>query len=117
MAKKKFEEALSTIKDAVVDLSQLNVRTFVGSITVEVDANGDPDWDNLMKKAISTGKVMMASSTTIRVDGDCDHFEDPDQMTDGLREAHRNAIEAGHTARKAIVDMISDKVKKLIKPA
>jgi hypothetical protein len=116
MAKKKFEEALKTIGDAVVDFSQLNVRSFVGSIKVEVQANKDPDWDTLMKNAVTSGKVLMAASTTIHIDGDADHFEDPDQISDGLRLAHQNAIVAGQTARKAIFDMISDKVQKMIKP-
>jgi hypothetical protein len=116
MAKKKFEEALKTIGDAVVDFSQLNVRTFVGSIKVEVQANKDPDWDTLMKKAVTDGKVLLAASTTVHIDGDCDHFEDGDQISEGLRESHQNAILAGQTARKAIFDMIADKVQKMIKP-
>ncbi len=114
--KKKFEKALETIGEAVVDFSQLNVRTFVGSIKVDVAANQDPKWDELMKKAVTEGKVIMAASTTVHIDGDCDHFEDRDAITDGLRESHQNAIEAGQTARKAIFDMITDKVQKMIKP-
>ena len=112
--KKKFKEALQTISDAVVDFSQLNVRTFVGAIKIDTQATGDPEWGDLMKKAISDGKVMLAASTTIHIDGDCDHFEDPDQISDGLRTAHDNAVAAGHAARKTIFDMVTDRVQKLI---
>jgi hypothetical protein len=114
VAKKKFEKALETIGDAVVDFSQLNVRTFVGAVKISSQTTGDPKWDELMKKAISSGKVMLAASTTVHIDGDCDHFEDPDQITPGLRESHDNAVKAGHAARQAIIEMIKDRVQKLI---
>ena len=114
MAKKKFEKALETIGDAVVDFSQLNVRTFVCAIKIDSQAAGDPKWDDLMKAAISSGKVMLAASTTVHIDGDCDHFEDPDQITVGLRESHNNAVAAGQTARAAIMEMIKDRIQKLI---
>ena len=113
-AKKPFKDALKTIGSATVDFSQLNVRTFVGTINISSQGSGDPDWDALMKKAITDGKVSIAASTTIHIDGDCDHFEDPDQITDGLRSAHESAVAAGQAARKAIVDMVSDGIKRLI---
>ncbi len=113
--KKEFKHALETIGDAFVDFSKLEVRTFVGSIKVEVQGDEDPKWDELMKTAITDGTVLLAASTTVRIDGDSDHFEDVDRMTDGLRASHQNAILAGQASRKAIFDMITDKVKSLIK--
>ena len=46
---------MDTIKDAVVDFSQLNLRTFVGAINVTVRGDADPDWDALMKTALDQG--------------------------------------------------------------
>jgi hypothetical protein len=110
----KFAQALDTIKDAIVDFSQLQVRTFVGTINVQVTGSGDPDWDALMRSAISDGDIKLAASTTLRIDGDADNFEDTERMTDGLREAHKNAVAAGQEAREAIFKLISGRISNLI---
>lgn len=115
MAKGPFADALQKLKEAAVDFSQLNVRTFVGSLDVAISATGDPDWDALMKKAVTSGKVKLAASTTLRVDGDSDNFEDSELMTAGLRDAHNNAIQAGQEARRAMLEMIKAEIKSLIK--
>lgn len=109
-----FKDALSTIKDATVDFSQLNVNTFVGRVDVEVGADGEPDWNTLMRNAISEGHIKLAASTTLHIDGDADYFEDPDRITDGLRAAHNDAVKAGQEARKAILDLISSRIQELI---
>lgn len=111
-----FKRTLHTIGDAIVDFSQLNVRTFVGTIKIDVGGQGDPDWDQLMKTAISDGTVTVAASTVIRLDGDSDYFEDPDRITDGLRAAHDNAVAAGQAARKTVLDMIAGRIRDLIEP-
>jgi hypothetical protein len=111
----KFENALDTIKDAIVDFSQLNVRTFVGTIKVTVGATGDPDWDDLMKTAISNGDIKLAASTTLRIDGDADLFVDNDKLTSELRQAHNDAVTAGQEARAAILNLISNRIQELIK--
>jgi hypothetical protein len=110
----KFAQALDTIRNAVVDFSKLEVRTFVGTIDVTVDGSGDPDWDALMKSAITSGDIKLAASTTLRIDGDSDNFEDTDRMTDGLRDAHKNAVAAGQEARNAIFKLISGRIGQLI---
>ncbi len=109
-----FSKALDTIKEALVDFSQLNVRTFVGTVSVDVQAAGDPDWDKLMKEAASSGAIKLAASTTLRIDGDADYFEDQDRITDGLRVAHNNAVNAGKDSREAIIKLMSSKIKELI---
>jgi len=111
----KFTNALSTIKDALVDFSQLNVRTFVGAVDIDTGGSGDPDWDALMRNAVTQGSIKLAASTTLRIDGDADYFEDPDRMTDGLRSAHNDAVKAGQEARNAILNSISSRVQDLIK--
>ena len=114
MAKKAFSNALDTIKEAVVDFSQLNVRTFVGTITVTVDNDGNPDWDALMNTAVVEGAVKLAASTTIHLDGDCDYLEDPTAISPELREAHQDAVEAGKASRQAIIDLIGAKISTLV---
>ena len=111
----KFEKALDTIKEAVVDFSQLNVRTFVGTINVEVGTSGDPDWDALMKSALAEGQIQLAASTTLRIDGDVDLFIDNDKINTELRQAHDDAVTAGQEAREAILSLISSKVQDLIR--
>ena len=111
---KKFAKALETIKDAVVDFSQLNVRTFVGTIKVSVAADKDPDWDALMKSAITSGEIVLAASTTMRLDGDVDLFVDNDKMNAELRLAHDDAVSAGQDSREAILSLISSRIQKLI---
>ena len=115
MAKGPFSDVLQKLKDAVVDFSQLNVRTFVGSLDIAISGAGDPDWDALMKKAVTDGKVKLAASTTVRIDGDSDNFEDPDHITAGLREAHANAVKAGLESRHAILETVKSEIKSLIK--
>jgi hypothetical protein len=112
--KQKFEKALDTIKDALVDFSQLNVRTFVGTINVKVQGNADPDWDALMKDAITSGDIQLAASTTLRLDGDVDLFIDSDKMTTELRQAHDDAVTAGQDSREAILSLIAGRIQKLI---
>ena len=107
--------AFHTIKEAVVDFSQLNVRTFVGTINVEVGASGDPDWDALMKSALADGKIQLAASTTLRIDGDVDLFIDNDKINAELRQAHDDAVTAGQEAREAILSLISSKIQDLIR--
>lgn len=113
--KQKFGKALETIKEALVDFSQLNVRTFVGTIKVTVQGSGDPDWDALMKTAITSGDIQLAASTTVRLDGDVDLFVDGDKMNTELRQAHDDAVKAGQNAREAILNLISSRIQKLIK--
>jgi len=112
--KRKFAEALDTIKDALVDFSQLNVRTFVGTINVKVQGNEDPDWDALMKSAITSGDILLAASTTLRLDGDVDLFVDNDKMNAELRQAHDDAVKAGQESREAILSLIASRIQKLI---
>jgi hypothetical protein len=112
--KKKFANALDTIKDAFVDFSQLNVRTFVGTIKVTVQADEDPDWDALMKSAITSGDIQLAARTTLRLDGDVDLFVDNDKMNSELRQAHDDAVSAGQDSREAILSLIAGKIQDLI---
>jgi hypothetical protein len=115
MAKGKLSEALEALKDAVVDLSELNVRTFVGKVEIDTETAGDPDWDQLMKAATAAGKIKLALSTTIKIDGDCDAFEDTTLATDALRGSHESAIAAGHEVRSALFDLVKDTVKGMIR--
>ena len=110
-----FADALKTIKEAVVDFSQLDVRTFVGTMEVKVTGAGNPDWDTLMKSGVTSGKIKLAASTTLKIDGDADYFEDPEWIDDGLRAAHNNAVSAGSDAREAIINMMATQIKGLIK--
>ena len=114
-AKQKFAHALDTIKDALVDFSQLNVRTFVGTITVTVQADEDPDWDALMKTAMTSGDIQLAASTTLRLDGDVDLFVDNDKLNAELRQAHDDAVSAGQSSRDAILKLISSRIQEWIK--
>jgi len=115
MAKGPFSDAVQTLKDVAVDFSQLNVSTFVGTIAVKVGATGKPDWDALMKEAVSAGKIKLAASTTLRIDGDADNFEDPSVMTPGLRDAHSNAIKSGQEARRGILELVRKQLEAVIK--
>ncbi len=109
-----FKGAISSIGSALVDFSQLNVRTFVGTVEIKVDGEADPDWDKMMDNAVTKGTLNMAACTTIKLDGDCDYFEDPSHITADLRLAHESAVGAGHEARKGIFDLIKGSIKKLI---
>ena len=114
-AKQSFEHALDTIKEAVVDFSQLNVRTFVGTVNVTVEADEDPDWDVLMKSAISSGDIQLAASTTLKLDGDVDLFVDNDKLNAELRLAHDDAVNAGQDSREAILSLITSRIQEWIK--
>ena len=91
------------------------MRTFVGTINVAVGGAGDPDWDALMKSAITNGDIKLAASTTLRIDGDVDLFVDKDKMNSELRQAHDDAVTAGQEARTAILSLISSRIQELIK--
>jgi hypothetical protein len=115
MAEGPFQNAIQSLKEAAVDFSQLNVSTYVGTIKVEFAANGKVDWGALMKKAITDGKIKLAASTTLHIDGDADNFEDQEVITAGLRDAHNNAIKSGQEARRGILELIRKQLEAAIK--
>lgn len=100
-----IEGALASIKDAVVDISSLEVITFRGSITGIV--KDDLEWDKLMTKATAgSGQLKVALATVIDFDCDVRTFVADDAPPPWIIEAHQAAVKAGLESRRAVLDLI-----------
>jgi hypothetical protein len=107
-----FKDALKTISEGISDMSQLNVRTFTGSITSPV---AGMDSKTYMDTAFSGGELEVVALTRIKLDGDADqYFVKDDAMRALLLPAHQEAIRAGQASRQAVFNLFTSKLTSLI---
>ncbi|MDJ0837285.1 MAG: hypothetical protein QNK37_12265 [Acidobacteriota bacterium] len=107
-----FKKAMENIGDVVKDISELNVRTFGGSLVFQVQDGQELDWNSILKNAKNSGIVTLKLSTDIKIDGDADLFI-ADDATTKHQEAHQAALAAGKESRAAIIKFIKDIVEKI----
>ncbi|OPY05147.1 MAG: hypothetical protein A4E66_02482 [Syntrophus sp. PtaB.Bin001] len=109
MAKKSFEDALKTFKDSICDLTSIEVQTYTGNLTVEVDDQGNvPDFQKILSKAKTTGNLKLAYVTKINLDGDGIVLVPETAAPDHIQQAHNAAIKAGQEVRQAILTLFAD---------
>ena len=107
--KKPFQQALQTIKDTVCDLTSLEVQTYVGDLDVIVKEASDPkDFDAILKKGKTSGKLKLTYVTKIEFDGDGKVLVPSVVASDHIQQAHNAAVKAGHDIRLGLLSLFSE---------
>ncbi len=107
-----FQKGLKAIVDCIEDLSQLNVKTFTGTIK---SAAADQKLEDLMDAALASGELEVVAFTTMKIDGDVDQYiSNSKTVTDGLRDAHTSAVQSGDASRKATLSLFGKVVRAAI---
>lgn len=101
-----LKQALNELNAAIQDLSSLHVRTYSGTLNLEINGQGDraKALDTAIKSA--AGNAKLALETFVCFDGDTYHFVG-DDVEDSLRTMHKDAIEAGLKTRQGLMDMVA----------
>ena len=100
-----IEGAVASIKNAIVDLTSLEVITFRGNITGIV--KDDLEWDKLMTKATAgSGQLKVALATVIDFDSDVRTFIADEAPPQWILDAHNAAVKSGIDSRRAVLDLI-----------
>ena len=100
-----IEGAVASIKNAIVDLSSLEVITFRGNVTGIV--KDDLEWDKLMTKATAgSGQLKVALATVIDFDSDVQTFIADEAPPQWVLDAHNAAVKSGIDSRRAVLDLI-----------
>lgn len=100
-----IEGAVASIKNAIVDLSSLEVITFRGNITGIL--KDDLEWDKLMTKATAgSGQLKVALATVIDFDCDVKTFIADEAPPQWILDAHNAAVKSGIDSRRAVLDLI-----------
>lgn len=108
---KGIEGAVASIRDAIVDLSSLEVITFRGTVSGFI--KDDLEWDKLMTKATAaSGQLKVAMATVIDFDCDVKTFIADDTPPQWIVEAHNAAIKSGLESRRAVLELIGGFVGK-----
>lgn len=110
-----FQDAFDSIKAGIKDISQLNVRTFTGDISV--DANNIANLkltDLLGGSGSASASVKVVGITNVMLDGDVDQFITSASVPAVTVTAHNAAVEAGQKSRQAVFQFFADKIKTAI---
>ena len=100
---------LVELKKGAMDLAELEVLTFTGTVQAAV-AGGALDWDQLLKKATSAGEIELVAATKIKIDGDTTLFV-ARAAPEGLKQAHLDATAAAQQYRQGLVQAFADLLK------
>ena len=109
MAKTKFEDALKSLKDAVCDLTSLEVQTYTGDLNVAVDSDRPlTDFEEILKQVKASGTLKLAYVTKISFDGDGIVLVPETAAADHIQQAHSAAIKAGQEVRQGLITLFSE---------
>ena len=105
---------LEQLKNTVVDFSELNVRTFEGSIEAVINADGGTpisddlnNIDELLKQGVISGQLKLMAYTVHKLDKDVDQYFDTNIQAD-LKIEHQQTVKASQEARAAVFTAIMD---------
>ena len=106
-----FKDGLDKIADGVKDITELNVRTFTGSITAQVQAKNTAQ----LLSAPGAGQLELVGITTMKLDGDVDQFISNSQSVDpSLHVAHSRAVDSGQASRQAVFSLFGNAIRKAL---
>ena len=104
-----LEKALVDLKNAVGDLTSLEVRTYVGEIDVVMSGiTGSTDFEKSLEKAKTSGKIQLQLVTKLNFDGDGIVLVPSSAPADYVQEAHDAALQAGNDVRQGLIALFSD---------
>lgn len=104
----KLTDAIASIGDKIEDLSELRVQTVTGDVTAVLSSNSLSDLEDLLKPDgddVAAAKLHLVLDTTIKFDGDSLNFIDVNRATPDLVALHKEAVAAGLTHRRGLVEM------------
>jgi hypothetical protein len=108
-----FSELKDTIVAMAKDLSVLEVNTFTGDLEAIIEAQAEDDrttlldWDKLQEEAMKKGKITLAASTKVFIDGDQNQYLATDLPAD-IYTVHQAAVESGLKVRQGFVRLVKD---------
>ena len=104
-----FKEALESLKDAVCDLTSLEVQTYVGNLDVAVqDQAGTTDFEKILEKVKADGNLKLVAVTKINFDGDGLVLVPEAPTPEHVLKAHAAALKAGQQVREALLTLFAD---------
>lgn len=104
-----LETALIDLKNAVGDLTSLEVRTYVGEIDVVISGiSGATDFEQSLEKAKTDGKIQLQLVTKLNFDGDGIVLVPSSAPADYIQKAHDTALKAGNDVRQGLISLFSD---------
>ncbi|MGZ2369242.1 hypothetical protein ACXR6G_05620 [Ancylomarina sp. YFZ004] len=106
-----LKSALSKLDDAVKDLTSLHVQTYSGEVNSTID--GSQSYDDirqLVKTAVSEGKITLVAETLAQFDGDSYNFikQELDDIPQLALEVHKNAVQSGIDTRLGLLTLFKD---------
>jgi len=104
-----FQKITTQLAAWANDATILNVNTFTGSLSAEInaaDGNID-DWIALLDSAKNNGNVQLVAATKVYIDGDQDNFYATD-ISPKLHEIHNEAVDAGLEVRHGFVRLAKE---------
>jgi hypothetical protein len=101
--------AIKKLADGIVDIANMRVQTFTGTLTAQIDgAQGNiQDWNLLLEQAKNKGEVSLAMDTSMDIDGDTLLFI-ADGLSADVKAMHTNAVEGARAYRSGIVEAFAD---------
>ena len=106
---KKLEDALTTLKETMCDLTSLEVQTYTGNLDVAVtDQIGSTKFEDILEKVRIAGTLKLVAVTKINFDGDGKVLVPPQAMPDHVRDAHDAAVAAGLEVRAGLLELFSE---------
>ncbi|MEM0991087.1 MAG: hypothetical protein AAGK00_19640 [Pseudomonadota bacterium] len=111
-----LSDAFGKLKEGLLDLSSLEVRTFTGEIDLMVGAvDGDADnFKKMLDEAKAEGKVSMKIYTRLDADGDSDHFVAASGVDDAMVTSHVAAFKMGQEIRRSYIELFRDLAERTI---
>jgi hypothetical protein len=125
MANSNFQKSIERLKEAIGDLSSLEVQTISGTldgILTEDAADGANkpssggsviDWEKAIAAAKTSGNVQLVLATKINFDGDATQFIRQGEIPDYMLDAHAEALAAGKATRQELLNLAVNTVKGL----
>ena len=104
-----LQDALIGLKNAVGDLTSIEVQTYVGEIDVVMDGiTGATSLEDSLKKAKKSGNIKLTLVTKINFDGDAMVLVPDSAPADYIQQAHDSALKAGNEIRQGVIALFSD---------
>jgi hypothetical protein len=104
-----LKNALDELKNAVGDLTSLEVQTYIGEIDVVVEGQtGSTSFEDSLKKAKTDGKITLQLVTKLNFDGDGIVLVPASAPADYIQQAHDTALKAGNDVRQGLIALFAD---------
>ncbi len=103
-----LRSVLEQAKEGIKDLSSLEVQTYTGEISVDVNSIGSTNFDEILNTAKVTGNIKLAQVTKINIDGDAINLVPDTKPPAHVAAAHQTALIAGQNVRVSILELFKN---------